>query len=662
MKSKSLSKSIIVTATCVLAIVVVIICVIYNTLISMKYFDKEQVKCYNATMSEAETMNSWLTKHETIVDDIVGTIYYNDLHGDKLKKYLSEYVLNISDSIQDCYFAWESEAPMIKCGIFEPGPDFIPQERGWYKEAVSQKKTIFTAPYVDAFTGKIVVTIASPLIVDDKVLGCCGIDIELTKLVDLTKEMKIDQNGYAMLIDGSDTIVVHSQNDEFSHRTENGEEVITKLTDVSPIYENILANVGNQENIIKCSDYDGVTRFYCAVPLGSTDWKIIYAADYKEATQDIVTFTIIIITLGVTGMLFGGIYIGIKFSRRVRPLKYLEEIVVNMAEGNLNHTFPECVNDEIGTINNALEQTCITLNSYIDEIERILVAMANGNFNLAKSEDVYFKGEFVVIGESLDRIQGAMRNVFANIDNVTLNVSDGSRSVAENSIILSSAASEEATLVSDVLSRINDITEHVAVSANNSLSANNETIKAADIVKNSSEKMNELLCSMKNIEEMTNEIVKINKTIEDIAFQTNILALNASVEAARAGAAGKGFAVVADEVRNLATKSAEASNTTSRLISETVNVVSEGTTLANETADCLANVVRQTEIIENAISEIADVSAEQKNELSAIVEKLQKISNVVDSTAATAKTSAAASKELDGHVIMLKDSVNKFNL
>ena len=113
---------------------------------------------------------------------------------------------------------------------------------------------------------------------------------------------------------------------------------------------------------------------------------------------------------------------------------------------------------------------------------------------------------------------------------------------------------------------VNEIASRIKRNAENALSANEKAVEMGRRITESNRQMQDMIHAMDEISSSSKEIGKIIKTIEDIAFQTNILALNAAVEAARAGEAGKGFAVVADEVRSLASKSADASNSTSALI------------------------------------------------------------------------------------------------
>ncbi len=172
--------------------------------------------------------------------------------------------------------------------------------------------------------------------------------------------------------------------------------------------------------------------------------------------------------------------------------------------------------------------------------------------------------------------------------------------------------------------------------------------------------MEELLTAIAEIRSTSEKIQDINRTIEDIAFQTNILALNASIEAARAGEAGKGFAVVAEEVRNLAGKSAEASSRTTTLINASAAAVENGRQLADDTAETLRTVLSQTEDVSRMISEIAQSSEKQSGHMSGIIEKTDRITRIVTSSAANADKSAASAKELDSQAAALRSMVEKF--
>lgn len=167
---------------------------------------------------------------------------------------------------------------------------------------------------------------------------------------------------------------------------------------------------------------------------------------------------------------------------------------------------------------------------------------------------------------------------------------------------------------------------------------------------------------MTEITEKAGEISKIIKTIDDIAFQTNILALNASIEAARAGAAGKGFAVVADEVGNLAKKSQEAAGDTAKLIEDTIAAVQKGAGITDETAAALKEVSESFRKIDALVSQISAASEEQSAQVKQVTEGIDQISSVVQTNSATAEESAAASQELSSQATLLDELVMKFRL
>lgn len=167
---------------------------------------------------------------------------------------------------------------------------------------------------------------------------------------------------------------------------------------------------------------------------------------------------------------------------------------------------------------------------------------------------------------------------------------------------------------------------------------------------------------MEEITDSSNEISKIIKTIENIAQQTNILALNSAVEASRAGEFGKGFAVVAKEVRELAAKSAEASQYTNKLIEHSITAVGHGTKIANETASQLAEVVAGTSEVVDTTNWIADAARTQAESVTQIKERVIQISNVVQTNSATAQESAATSQQLSSQAGLLKSLIGTFHL
>lgn len=659
MKRKSLLTSILLSSAGMLAAALIAVCLIFSVNVNIRYTSSIKSDLYHTVAAESAKMDTWFTKHTTIAEDFAKTAVEQQFHGEALQKHMLDVVHTTSASIMNGYLAWETDTVGMVCSVYPVAEDYVAQERGWYQTAKSTRATVITDPYIDAITGKIVITVASPLLSENEVLGVCGLDIEIGELVSVCQGLKADEGGYAVLVDGSDNIVAHAENQEYSHQllADGKTEKVTKLVDIAPIYKDVLAASGST-NVVSGKGYDGSMRYFPVVPIGDTGWKVLYAADYDEAMSRLNNIIILAVIVSLVAIFGGGLFFWLKFTKRLKPLSAIENIVTNMSNGVLEHSYPKAANDEIGTICGALMQTNRSLKSYIDEIEKILSDMADGKFTYDSS--VKFVGEFTAMEQSIKHICNAMNSTFAELNTVSEQISDGSRSVSVGASELARAVNDETRLIVEVSANLGDINNRVSQSAQNAFSVKEKALKAADAVSAGNEKMQELVNIMDSISRSADEIVKINSTIEDIAFQTNILALNASIEAARAGAAGKGFAVVAEEVRNLAAKSSDASKITAELIENTVKAIESGTAAANSTAEMLSGIVAETNSISGSVSEIADVSEEQKTMLAEISVKLGEVETVIEKTDSAAQNSAAASEELDSQAALLKEHLDRF--
>ena len=245
---------------------------------------------------------------------------------------------------------------------------------------------------------------------------------------------------------------------------------------------------------------------------------------------------------------------------------------------------------------------------------------------------------------------------------MTAELSASSHNVSMGASNLADAADNEKSLTYEIDADVSDIAEKVAFSTNNAVQAKEETEKAASVVAQSKDKMDELMGAMKRISDTANQIVGINANMERIAKQTQILALNATVEATRAGVHGKGFGVVANEIRELAEQSNAAAEDAFNLIEQTIEAVTVGTSLTDDTAECLYHVVEQTSAIEKSVSGIAEASVQQKDKLDNISHRLKDIGDVVEMTAVTANESAEASLDLDKQIKVLQNNLRRYKL
>lgn len=319
--------------------------------------------------------------------------------------------------------------------------------------------------------------------------------------------------------------------------------------------------------------------------------------------------------------------------------------------------------DEIGLIAQTTHHVCDCLRKTIDDIGRILGEMADGNIavDVTKNE-AYYIGDFKVLAESLKTIRTNLMNVMRDISCIANQVDVGADQVSTGVQTLSQGTMEQSVSVEGLVSNVTEITSQIQNSAVRCRNASELVDKANGFAAEADTKMVQLSEATRNIDQSSTKIGSIIKTIEDIAVQTNILALNASVEAARAGSAGKGFSVVADEVRSLAAKSGEAAQNTGVLINQSIHDVKTGTESTDQVISAMQVINECIQSIKMLMDEIAFASLQQSEMIASVEEGIKDISKVVQTNSAAAKESAAVSKELSNQARTLNGLIGQFRI
>ena len=249
--------------------------------------------------------------------------------------------------------------------------------------------------------------------------------------------------------------------------------------------------------------------------------------------------------------------------------------------------------------------------------------------------------------KQLNRCIAGLTESSEQVRSASVEVSSSSQSLAEGT-------SEQAASLEETSSSLEEMSSMTKQNADHASQAKAMMAEANHIVQKVNRHMVDMAGAVGEITRSSEETGKIIKTIDEIAFQTNLLALNAAVEAARAGEAGAGFAVVADEVRNLALRASEAAKNTSYLIENTTKAVRKGNELTNSTQEAFKENAAISKKIAQLVDEIATASGEQAHGIVQVNTAMTEMDKVIQSTAASAEVSAAASEELSAQAEQMK--------
>jgi len=379
-------------------------------------------------------------------------------------------------------------------------------------------------------------------------------------------------------------------------------------------------------------------------------------ANAKRSNMDVVTTVAqLSVLVLVLFSLAASPFIARSLTDRIaRPIQKISSAAEKLALGDLEIEIENSDMDEIVKLSNAFQSLIDSTKEQAKALERL----ADGDM----TKDVAIRSEQDVIGKSISALVRKMRGLIMKIKTASYQVAEGANQISDSTYTLSSGASEQAGVVEELTASIEEISNHTSKNAESANEAKELAISAKSRALQGNSQMERLLSTMAEIRDSSEKVSKVIKFIEDIAFQTNILSLNAAVEASRAGAAGRGFAVVAEEVKNLAQRSAAAASETTDTIQVSIRKAAEGEKVAHDTAATFENIVKDIEKAAEAVSEIAAASADQALGIQQINQGILQVSNLAQANAATAEEEAAASQVLSEQANNLRDLLDDFTL
>ncbi len=545
-------------------------------------------------------------------------------------------------------------------------------DKEYYKQIKSSGKPYVMEPYVYQLRGTediMMISIIAPIYdANGDFLGIAGCDVALNDMQSQQYANTGYKSTHMVALSEDKTILLDTKNSDYVGK--NADEVgytnITSDTDkVKAMSDGTYLNSNYVVN-------DNITNFATmkkgvsvTVPLkldsgNGNYWTLYMAMDSMEFNAAIIRDTIkLIVALIIFGIvLLYIIYRIIKNS--LRPITYITAGAAELEKGNLKINIDVDTNDELGRLAKGINHISETMNNYVQDISQQLSSMASNNMDIEIKQK--YIGDFIPIQTSIEQIAESLNETLHRITVSADDVASGSVSVSDGAQILSKGALEQESAIDELAVSIESLSDDVKANADDAQKMSLIVKEVGENIKISNEEMEKLVSAMADIRTSSAGIEQILKTIGEIARQTNLLSLNASIEAARAGLAGKGFAVVADEIRNLAEKSGEALQQTSELIENSFESVKRGTNIADETAKSLLAVVEGAKEISGSVDKISIASQNQKRALDELIKSIDLIAEVVQSNTNAVQESVSTSEKLSEQSKLLHRLINKFHL
>lgn len=386
------------------------------------------------------------------------------------------------------------------------------------------------------------------------------------------------------------------------------------------------------------------------------------AIDSLIFKQNIITIITLLISILAVFVIIGVIFNVFRSVKKeiIHPVEELNEKCLKLREGFLDIDFQLEVSNELGELGNTLNTSVEMVKNYIYAIDLAMEDFSSGNF--AGESPIVFEGDFHRIYTSIEKFVIRITSTLLEISDSIIHVSASAQELSAGSQDLAQGSHEQTSsikLLSEAIAKIKVQIQHNAAYTKQADTLSNQ---ARDHISNSQEHMNQLVSVMEELMEMSEGIQNIVATIEAIASETNLLALNASIESARAGAAGRGFAVVANEIGKLAQESSDAVKNTTILIEKSLDRIEKGKAITENTRNAFNEVAASSQTILEMINKIAAESDKQISETEHIATGIEDITSVIQTNAAISQQSAASSQELSAQTEAMTAVVQQFKL
>lgn len=562
--------------------------------------------------NQANEIESWLDENLSAFQTVKRAIEGTRPDEAALQRILDSYY-RFNDNYPEGLYVADETGKLIKAAESNKTEGNL-LDSVWYRDGITRLNMGFTDAYTDE-NGEALVSASGILDDGSDVLKVISADLSLQRISIIVNSFIEMEDAQAFLVNSKNgTILAHRDNSLISR----------KLADTGDAFMRDVAEKLNQHDYHMTEIDERMTAF---TEIEGTDWILVSYIPTETIYADINGVRILMIVIGLVSLLLLAILIERVVHVVIKPVKELTRIITAMTDGDFTVQVTTKSNDEIGVMSRSVERFIQSMRSMILSIHGVSDKL---HVQADNSNDV--SGEMY----NASRLQGeSMQELNNTVEQLSVSVNE----IAENATTLAAVVANTREDGEQV-----DLKVKTTVEVSRQGKADMQNVGAA--MQSINESMMKLQQAVDKVGKASEEITNITGVISDIADETNLLSLNASIEAARAGDAGKGFAVVATEIGKLAQTSSNSVHNIESLISEINALVKDAVSQAD---DSVENIQSSGEMVKDALQTfdlIFDNIGEVNNLVQQMMEKVEKVDNVAINVAAISEEQAASSEEI----------------